>query len=49
MKTHYKYKLEVYFESEEPFSTVDDVLTGSWLYDQDFRGAITSSKLVERK
>jgi len=44
-----KYKLEVYFECEDSFDCVADVLEGSWLYDQDFRGAVTSTKLVERK
>jgi hypothetical protein len=44
----YKYKLEVYFVSEEQYAQPEDVLEGSWLYDTDFRGAVSSAKLMRR-
>lgn len=43
-----KYKLEVYFVTDEEFSSPDDVIDGCILTDLDFRGAITSAKLKVR-
>ncbi len=40
-----KYKLELEIETEEELEDVEELLKGCWLYDSDFRGAITNSEL----
>lgn len=50
-----KYKLEIEFETDENIDgrtnpeDIDSLLGGSWLYDADFRGAITKSKITKNE
>ena len=44
-KVFKKYKMEINIISEEEIDK--GVLVGSWLYDPDFRGAVTKIKVKE--
>ena len=44
-----KYEITLEIESEEPITNIDDLLEGSWLYDPDFRGAITDKNIKSIK
>ena len=43
---HYKYKIEIIVDCEEPID--ESVLEGCWLYDNDFRGC-SKTKIKEIK
>ena len=40
-----KYRISIEVECDEEIERIDDVLEGSWLYNDDFRGAITKKDL----
>jgi hypothetical protein len=39
--------LVVYFQTKEEGGSVDELLEGSWLYDSEFPGAVSSARLYK--